>query len=405
MKSQNTQRSAERGSLIILGSVSLVVLMGFGALAVDMGNIFWTKSQLQNSAEAAAFVATKRLPDSGAAMSAAKLYAHENYPDGGNVLVDSDIIIGKYDWETGTFSPTGDASEMNAVRVTARRADANSNPLPLFLAPVLGHRKVDISASAVAALTSEAAEGADDPKPPAFRYLIDEEMIDSDIKSIENFAAANNEAPDFYLYDHDNDGFIDLPPGTELELETGQIGDEGLFDTQNYSDTWDFTASADYALLDFLAYDTSLESQLGTTNLENIEWSSETTPHQELVGKKVLDPVRSVDPMDSSATILDLPDAAKVYISPVFKSDVSMVSRSTSPYGAPAANLQGERRGLLAWRMLSARSDPRGGSYLPLVTIQVLEGTTLAVQVAAGVAAPEEDTDTPGIPTKLVGRD
>ena len=50
-----------------------------------------------------------------------------------------------------------------------------------------------------------------------------------------------------------------------------------------------------------------------------------------------------------------------------------MVTTDPSVYGSPAANLQGVRRGLLAYRIVSARSNPAGGSYLPLITIKVID--------------------------------
>ena len=65
-----------------------------------------------------------------------------------------------------------------------------------------------------------------------------------------------------------------------------------------------------------------------------------------------------------------------------FKSDVSMTETEPSDYGSPAANLQGRRRGLLAHRIISTRSNSDGSS--PLITIQVIS--------PAGIEVPEFET-------------
>ena len=81
--------------------------------------------------------------------------------------------------------------------------------------------------------------------------------------------------------------------------------------------------------------------------------------------------------MDSHQDILNLPSPDAILVSPVFKSDASMAETDPSKYGSPAANLQGERRGLMAWRVLSSRPNPAGGSYLPLITILVIDPATI----------------------------
>jgi hypothetical protein len=124
---------------------------------------------------------------------------------------------------------------------------------------------------------------------------------------------------------------------------------------------------------DFLAEGTALEQQLGTQDLQNAEWTADDAPHPDLAGKKVLDPVPGCDPMSNGQDILSLPNADQSYISPVQKSDVSMVETDPSTYGSPAANLLGERRGLIAFKIISARPHPDGGSYLPLITIEIID--------------------------------
>ena len=56
-------RHSERGQVIVLLIVTLVVLLGAAALVVDVGRAYLTKRQLQASADAAATAGALELPD------------------------------------------------------------------------------------------------------------------------------------------------------------------------------------------------------------------------------------------------------------------------------------------------------------------------------------------------------
>ena len=74
--------------------------------------------------------------------------------------------------------------------------------------------------------------------------------------------------------------------------------------------------------------------------------------------------------MDSHADILSLPNLDSVYVSPLYKSDISglegikMIETDPTVYGSPAANLQGEKRGLVAFKIISSRNNPDGGKEI-----------------------------------------
>jgi hypothetical protein len=212
---------------------------------------------------------------------------------------------------------------------------------------------------------------------PSFRFLIDDEMFDTDEPAIEQLAGRLGKTPDSLLRDGNGDGFIDIPGDTTLELPTGQVGDEGIFDTQSYPGAFPFGEGTPYTHTDFLAEGTALQSELGTQPLENAQWTGADAPHFDFIGKKVLDPVPGTDPVASHAKILALPNPNVTHVSPVFKSDVSMQERSPTKYGSPTAGLLGERRGLVAFQILSARLSPKGGSYLPLLTIKIVDPATI----------------------------
>ena len=127
----------ERGSTTILFGVSLAGLLGFGALAVDLGYAYAVHAKLQIAAEAAALAASQQLPDTAAATNAALDLASKNVPASyGSIVTAGDVVFGAYDPSTQTF--TAGASPTNAVRVVASRSAAKGNALARYLAAPLG---------------------------------------------------------------------------------------------------------------------------------------------------------------------------------------------------------------------------------------------------------------------------
>jgi len=68
----------EKGSVMILVVLALVVLIGFTGLVIDGGSAYLTKSRLQNAADAAALAGAQKLPTSETAAEMAVLYAGKN---------------------------------------------------------------------------------------------------------------------------------------------------------------------------------------------------------------------------------------------------------------------------------------------------------------------------------------
>ncbi len=159
MNSRNATAYRRRGAVLIWVAVSLTMFCGFAALAIDMGYLFVMKNQTQTTSDAAALAAVSQLPDPAAVLSVAVEYAGKNMPpaDHGMVLDEDDVVIGGWDFGTRTFT-TG-ADPPNAVKVTTRRAESNSNPVPLFFANALGIGKSDVVSAAVATY-QKSADGA-----------------------------------------------------------------------------------------------------------------------------------------------------------------------------------------------------------------------------------------------------
>ncbi len=161
----------------------LVVLLGFAALAVDMSHGYFTQTQLQVTASAAALAGAGQITDADKngvddtdqyRVAAVEFVYRNMAPSihgnivqalcgtydpvsgtgaGGNEC--SDVKVGNWNpdtriftaWDAG-FAPS--TMDLDAVRVRTHRSQANGNPLGLYLAPVLGYTEMDINVSAIA---------------------------------------------------------------------------------------------------------------------------------------------------------------------------------------------------------------------------------------------------------------
>ncbi|MBE9580697.1 MAG: hypothetical protein IMF18_03655, partial [Proteobacteria bacterium] len=166
----------QRGVTAIMVAICLFVLIGFGALAVDIGHLCVAHNELQNAADAGALRGARVLYDEndtaineGAnkeAHDAAEKNMSEQNPvevnwTGGN---EGDAQRGHWSFATRTFTPNdstaltdlwnvseaeldADTDFINAVRVTARRQDM---PIASFLARIFGHESFEGNDTATA---------------------------------------------------------------------------------------------------------------------------------------------------------------------------------------------------------------------------------------------------------------
>lgn len=84
--------SQDRGSVIVLVTLSLTVLLGFCAIVTDIGLMYAEKAHLQNSVDAAALAGVQELPSNPSlAEQIAKNYANQNGAPDATVTIDSSI--------------------------------------------------------------------------------------------------------------------------------------------------------------------------------------------------------------------------------------------------------------------------------------------------------------------------
>ena len=138
------------GASMVLTALALGMFAGICAIAVDYGYAVVMKQRLQGSADAAAMAAIIEIPDTSAAETAAIDYASRDMPvaQHGSVVVAADVEPGSWDMDNRTFTAGG--SPTDAVRITARRSQANGNALGMFFARILGIASSNVSAFAIA---------------------------------------------------------------------------------------------------------------------------------------------------------------------------------------------------------------------------------------------------------------
>jgi Flp pilus assembly protein TadG len=164
---------SQRGVSAVVIAIALVVLLGFAALAIDVGFLYATRNELQNIADAAALAATRQLGatyqtltpaqqktyvcDPSTIVPIAQAVALKNQAAQKNIVINAaDVVIGR--WAGGTLTPT--LNQPDAVGVIARRDGSANGPVTTFFAAVFkvfggNLDTIGITADAVAALTGK----------------------------------------------------------------------------------------------------------------------------------------------------------------------------------------------------------------------------------------------------------
>jgi len=144
-----------RGYVLVWLSVLLLTLMALASLAVDMGHVQVVKTQLRRAADAAARYAAAGMPfGASTAQAWAVAAAGDNWADGSSIVLDSTNDVEFGTWASGTFTPVANTNNATAIRVTARRTAARSNPVRLSFASVIGQSSCDVHAVTVVQFTA-----------------------------------------------------------------------------------------------------------------------------------------------------------------------------------------------------------------------------------------------------------
>lgn len=153
---RSTARRARGGNYAVLFGVSMIGVLGFAALAVDMSWLLLADNQAQNAADAAAhagLIVLRNERDQPQAYDVAEAVLGMNTVVGDSVVVDSEttIVFGGWDFGTKTFDPA--AAYDNAIQVSvARNGGSTQGAVGLLLMPLLGRNTGNVWAQATSAL-------------------------------------------------------------------------------------------------------------------------------------------------------------------------------------------------------------------------------------------------------------
>lgn len=170
IRHRNNGPHARRGAIIFLAMLFTLVLLAFAVFATDVGYLLVARTQLQGTADAAAFAASWDLidedsPPGSASQSTIEANVRERaaeyagyqhviglHPEFG----ESDVEVGYMDEnsQSGDALDTSGANPPNAVHVIARRDQGQNGQIQMLFARIFGFENADLQAEATAKVDS-----------------------------------------------------------------------------------------------------------------------------------------------------------------------------------------------------------------------------------------------------------
>ncbi|WP_230944444.1 pilus assembly protein TadG-related protein [Burkholderia territorii] len=192
------RRRRQKGAVAITVAFMMSILLGFAALAIDVGYLFVVRNELQNAADAAALAGAPCIypraqcgntktaaPDWATAQAQAVSGVSLNKSSNKTLTgYTSDVSYGYWD-VTGsvkglqTTMPASPAVGKPAVQVVVNRSGAKNGGVPSFLARIWGFQSVPESAVAVAVISDPGNVGSGAIFPVALTKCMYDQYWDS----------------------------------------------------------------------------------------------------------------------------------------------------------------------------------------------------------------------------------
>lgn len=157
--SNNLNYKKQRGAVAIIVALSIFVLMGFAGLVLDLGKLFVTKTELQNSVDACALAAAREL--TGGDVGQLTLAENAGIETGTRhkVLLQGESVVLRQNQDV-TFSETLNGTYLtkdavaNPLSMRFARCTAERTDIVNWFMQILGISNQKVSATAVASLVS-----------------------------------------------------------------------------------------------------------------------------------------------------------------------------------------------------------------------------------------------------------
>ena len=243
----------ERGAVLALVALLLIVFLGMAALAVDLGLLYVARGEAQRAADAAAHAGAGYFllasEDEEGARDAAVATAARNEVRGQSVEIDREADI---DVEMGG---------VRLVRVRVRRSDEWGGPIRMMFAGILGQGFVNVNAEAAAEVWT--AGMAQCPMPIALPDRFCKDWDGSNCSEFSQFGDGPDDVehyepwitnpaadPEDWVYNQSYTGYSDADRGTQVTLVAGgggpgQGGPPGGGGGFGITSWWSFFAYAD----------------------------------------------------------------------------------------------------------------------------------------------------------------
>lgn len=137
MTSRTSRHGSEDGGVTVIVALLMVVLLGFTALAVDVGVLYSERAQLQNGADASAIAVAQKCarnlsdPECSAGSPMASSFANQNALDGMSNVQSISLDT---------------AARKVTVQTSARETGAAANSVSLYFAQALGVTSAEVGA-------------------------------------------------------------------------------------------------------------------------------------------------------------------------------------------------------------------------------------------------------------------
>jgi len=171
MRAVKTHR--RRAAVLVWAAVSLTLMIGFAALAIDIGHMYLVKVQMQSAADSGAMAGVSALAGSAVTLTDEQIsemcseatnramgYASKNQADRQYLCANpSDVDVGHLDsWTNLDEQICEGGTPYNAVRVSLYKGEnAPNDPIPLSFARIWGKHSAEMSVTATAYMNNQAA--------------------------------------------------------------------------------------------------------------------------------------------------------------------------------------------------------------------------------------------------------
>ncbi|WP_324642614.1 Tad domain-containing protein [Pseudarthrobacter sp. LT1] len=183
-RARTDNQQAERGAISVIVAILLVTLLGFVAMAVDVGRIYSERAQLQNGADAAAIALAQKC-----ARNASDSLCTTSTLAGS--LANQNALNGMSNVNNIQLSTTAGTV---SVTTTAKENGAPDNSVSLFFAGVLGIPSMQVAAK------SSAVWGSPSKGPTAFPLAFSicqvQTMVDKGLQVLQNKDSSSNQNKD-----------------------------------------------------------------------------------------------------------------------------------------------------------------------------------------------------------------